>query len=56
MQLADWHERSETQRRYDLARVAASLSYMEGQNGQHMARTTELVGYMLDASHNGQLR
>jgi len=56
VQLADWHERSETQRRYDLARVAASLSYLEGQNGQHMARTTELVGYMLDASHNGQLR
>lgn len=56
VRLADWQERNETQRRYDLARVAASLSYLEGQNGQHMARTTELVGYMLDASQKGQIR
>lgn len=56
VRLADWQERSETQRRYDLARVAASLSYLEGQNGQHMARTTELVGYVLDASQKGQIR
>jgi hypothetical protein len=42
--------RSEAQRRYDLARVAASLAYLDGKNGQHVARTTELMGYMLEAS------
>jgi hypothetical protein len=42
--------RSEAQRRYDMARVAASLAYLDGKNGQHVARTTELMGYMLEAS------
>lgn len=57
VRLADWREQGEAQRRYDLARVAASLAYLQGENGQHMARTTELVGYMLDASQKGaQLR
>lgn len=42
--------RSEARRRYDLARVSAGLSYLEGKNGQHVARTSELMGYMLQAS------
>jgi len=48
--LARLDARSEAQRRYDLARVAASLAYLDGKNGQHVARTTELMGYMLEAS------
>lgn len=48
--LADVRERSEAQRRYDLARVAAGLSYLDGKTGQHVARTTELMGYVLEAS------
>jgi hypothetical protein len=43
-------ERIEAQRRYDIARVAAGLSYLDGKTGQHVARTTELMGYMLQAS------
>jgi hypothetical protein len=45
-------QRAEAQRRYDLARVAASLAYLDGRNGQQVARTTELMGYVLEASHN----
>lgn len=48
--LAEVRERSEAQRRYDLARVAAGLSYLDGKTGQHVARTTELMGYVLEAS------
>jgi hypothetical protein len=48
--LADQRERLETQRRYDLARISAGLSYLDGKNGQHMARTSELMGYLLQAS------
>jgi len=48
--LSEAHERLEAERRFDRARVAASLSYLEGRTGQHMARTTQLVGYMLEAS------
>ncbi len=50
--LARVDQRTEAQRRYDLARVAASLAYLDGRNGQQVARTTELMGYMLEASHN----
>jgi Putative zinc-finger len=50
--LARLDQRTEAQRRYDLARVAASLAYLDGRNGQQVARTTELMGYMLEASHN----
>ena len=50
--LAGLDQRREAQRRYDMARVAASLAYLDGRNGQHVARTTELMGYMLEASHN----
>ncbi len=50
--LASLDQRREAQRRYDMARVAASLAYLDGRNGQHVARTTELMGYVLEASHN----
>jgi hypothetical protein len=42
--------RAEAQRRYDLARVSAGLSYLDGKTGQHVARTSELMGYVLQAS------
>ena len=45
--LADWEERAEAQRRVDMARVAASLSYLDGRHGQQLARTNELMGYVL---------
>ena len=48
--LAALTEESETQRRYDLARVSAGLSYLEGRTGQDMVRTTELMGRVLQAS------
>ena len=48
--LADWGERAEAQRRVDMARVAASLSYLDGRHGQQLARTNELMGYVLEAS------
>ena len=48
--LADQRERLEVQRRYDLARISAGLSYLDGKNGQNMARTSELMGYLLQAS------
>lgn len=49
-QLRDLSVRSEAQRRYDLARVSAGLSYLDGKTGQHVARTTELMGYVLQAA------
>jgi uncharacterized membrane protein len=48
--LEDFAARSEAQRRYDLARVSAGLSYLDGKAGQHVARTSELMGYVLQAS------
>lgn len=48
--LRDLSARTETQRRYDLARVSAGLSYLDGKTGQHVARTTELMGYVLQAA------
>ena len=48
--LAAVSEQAETQRRYDLARVSAGLSYLDGKTGQDVARTTELMGYVLQAS------
>jgi anti-sigma factor RsiW len=48
--LRDLSARSEAQRRYDLARVSAGLSYLDGKTGQHVARTTELMGYVLQAA------
>jgi hypothetical protein len=48
--LAGWEERVDAQRRVDMAQVAASLSYLDGRHGQQIARTNELMGYVLDAS------
>lgn len=42
--------RTEAQRRYDLARISAGLSYLDGRTGQHVAKTSELMGYVLQAS------
>ena len=43
-------ERTETRRRYDLARIGAGLAYIDGKNGQQFSRTAELMGHVLDAS------
>jgi hypothetical protein len=48
--LTDQSERALAQRRLDLARMSAGLSYLEGRTGQQVARATELVGYVLQAS------
>jgi len=48
--LARYDQQQSAQRRYDMARIAAGLSYLDGKNGQHVARTTELMGYVLQAS------
>jgi len=48
--LAGWEERLAAQRRVDMARVAASLSYLDGRHGQQLARTNEIMGYVLEAS------
>jgi len=48
--LAAVQEQADTQRRYDLARVSAGLSYLDGKTGQDVVRTTELMGYVLQAS------
>lgn len=50
LRLAQWASRAEAQRRVDLARVAEGLSYLDGRHGQQLARTNELVGYVLDAT------
>lgn len=50
LRLAGWNDRVEAQRRLDLARVAAGLSYLDGRHGQQLARTNELMGYVLEAS------
>jgi hypothetical protein len=43
-------ERSDAQRRDDMAQVSAGLSYLEGRTGLQVARTTELMGHVLSAS------
>ena len=43
-------QRAETQRQYDLARMSAGLAYLDGKAGLQAARTTELVGHVLQAS------
>jgi hypothetical protein len=50
LRLADWEERAEARRRLDLARVAAGLSYLDGRHGEQLARTNELMGYVLEKS------
>lgn len=48
--LSDLAERTEEQRRYDIAQMSAGLSYVEGKTGLQVARTTELMGHVLQAS------
>jgi hypothetical protein len=48
--LQELDARSESQRRIDLARVAAGLSYLDGRTGRHVARTGQLMNYVLQAS------
>lgn len=48
--LADFSDKTEARRRYDLARVSAGLSYLDGKTGEQVARATDLVGYVLQAS------
>lgn len=48
--LADLASRTEAQRRYDLAQMSAGLTYLDGKTGLQAARTTELVGHILQAS------
>lgn len=50
LKLADWRTQAEAQRRVDLARIAEGLSYLDGRHGQQLARTNELMGYVLDAT------
>jgi hypothetical protein len=49
--LASLEQRTTLQRRYDLARINAGMSYLDGRTGQHMARTTELMGQILQVSN-----
>jgi hypothetical protein len=51
MSLASLEQRTTLQRRYDLARISAGMSYLDGRTGQHMARTTELMGQILQVSN-----
>jgi hypothetical protein len=43
-------ERTDAQRREDMAQVSAGFSYLEGRTGLQVARTTELMGHVLSAS------
>ncbi len=43
-------ERAEAQRRQDMAQVSAGFSYLEGRTGLQVARTTELMGHVLQAA------
>ena len=43
-------EKTEARRQYDLAQVGAGLSYLDGKAGLQAARTTELMGHVLQAS------
>lgn len=49
--LDELRERSDAQRRIDMARVSAGLSYLDGKNGLQVARTSELMNSMLQASY-----
>ncbi len=48
--LRDLAERTDAQRRQDLAQISAGLSYVEGRAGMQVARTTELMGHVLQAA------
>jgi hypothetical protein len=48
--LATLRDETEAKRRYDLAQVGAGFSYLEGKTGLQAARTTELMGHVLQAA------
>src|SRR5262249_22793634 len=48
--LRDLRGRADAQRQYDLARVSAGLAYLDGKAGLQAARTTELMGHLLQVS------
>jgi anti-sigma factor RsiW len=48
--LARLEDRTEARRQYDLAQVGAGFSYLDGKTGLQAARTTELMGHVLQAS------
>jgi len=48
--LRDLAERTDAQRRQDLAQISAGLSYVEGRTGLQVARTTELMGHVLQVA------
>jgi hypothetical protein len=48
--MANLRDETEAKRRYDLAQVGAGLSYLEGKTGLQAARTTELMGHVLQAA------
>jgi hypothetical protein len=48
--LAEWGAGGDAQRRVDMARIAAGLSYLDGRHGQQLARTNELIGYVLETA------
>jgi hypothetical protein len=48
--VAEQGARADLRRRYDLAQIGASLTYLEGKSGKQAARTTELMGQLLQAS------
>jgi hypothetical protein len=48
--VAQLRDQTDAQRRYDLAQVGAGLSYLEGKTGLQVARTTELMGHVLQAT------
>ena len=50
VRLRDLRDRGDAQRQYDLARVSAGLAYLDGKAGLQAARTTELMGHLLEAS------
>jgi hypothetical protein len=50
LRFTSWTDHVEAQRRVDLARVAAGLSYLDGRHGEQVARTNELMGYVLETA------
>jgi hypothetical protein len=48
--MASLRDETDAKRRYDLAQVGAGLSYLEGKTGLQAARTTELMGHVLQAA------
>jgi hypothetical protein len=47
---ADFSQQAEAQRRFDMARISAGLSYLDTKTGAQAARTSELMGYLIEAS------